>query len=162
MYVSSNSLDAADASGPQAGFSPSGSAQEPVDHSDHTDVSHVLEHCPQVVAAARNAVRELMHSWKIGDPDTVVLVVSELVTNAVEHACPPLTLRLHRDRAATGIWVGVTDGGPACEEGAWTSSCTEEEHGRGLGIVEALAESHGWYRHTDGATTHWARLSAAS
>ncbi len=52
--------------------------------------------------------------------ESVLLVVSELVTNAIEHALPPVVLRLHRDRAGDQVWVGVTDGGPAHPDGAST------------------------------------------
>ncbi|MCX5233236.1 ATP-binding protein [Streptomyces sp. NBC_00233] len=93
------------------------------------------------------------------DGDAVLLVVSELVTNAVEHAAPPLALHLHRERAGSRVWVGVTDGGPAVQEGAWTASCADDEHGRGLTIVDTLAESHGTRTHSSG-TTHWARIAA--
>ncbi|MFK4865695.1 hypothetical protein ACI3K4_10755 [Streptomyces sp. CSMPJR101] len=41
--------------------------------------------------------------------ESVPLVMSELVTNAIEHALPPVVLRLHRDRAGDQVWVGVTD-----------------------------------------------------
>ncbi|WP_329146215.1 ATP-binding protein [Streptomyces sp. NBC_01456] len=92
--------------------------------------------------------------------DSVVLMVSELVTNAVEHAQPPLVLHVSREHTALRVWVGVTDGGPATREGPWTSSCAYEEHGRGLSMVKALASAHGAHSH-GGGTTHWARMPVA-
>ncbi|MFE5549486.1 ATP-binding protein [Streptomyces sp. NPDC056534] len=89
----------------------------------------------------------------------MLLVVSELVTNAVEHAEPPFALHLHRERAGSRVWVGVTDGGPAEAEGAWTASCTDDEHGRGIAIVDILADAHGIRTHA-GGSTHWARIPA--
>ncbi|MFD3537385.1 ATP-binding protein [Streptomyces sp. NPDC058664] len=126
------------------------------------DVTHPLEHQPEAVGAARHTVHPVLHKWQLSAEacDAVLLVVSELVTNAVEHAQPPLTLHLHREPTGSKVWVGVTDGGPACQEGTWTSSCTDDEHGRGMIIVEALADAHGNRAHP-GGTTHWARLSAA-
>ncbi|MFB7867822.1 hypothetical protein [Streptomyces sp. NPDC056069] len=56
--------------------------------------------------------------------------------------------------------MGITDGGPASQPGVWTSTCAEDEHGRGLGIVKLLADGHGTRSHLGGAT-HWAYLTAA-
>jgi anti-sigma regulatory factor (Ser/Thr protein kinase) len=124
-------------------------------------VSQALEHRPVAAGAARAITRTVLEDWHV-DQDaaqSVLLVVSELVTNAVEHALPPVTLHLYRDRAAEVVWVGVTDGGPAQDDGAWTSSCTREEHGRGLALVEVLASSHGTRPHPGGTATHWALLT---
>ncbi|PSM39110.1 ATP-binding protein [Streptomyces dioscori] len=93
----------------------------------------------------------------LGTAEAALLVVSELVTNAVEHAQPPVTLHLHLERAGSCIWVGVSDGGPAKNKGLWTSSCADDEHGRGLEVVNALATAHGTRSHS-GGITHWARL----
>uniref|UniRef100_UPI003F497FF1 ATP-binding protein n=1 Tax=Streptomyces sp. CA-141956 TaxID=3240051 RepID=UPI003F497FF1 len=126
------------------------------------DVTQALEHRPEAAGAARHTARAVLEAWRV-DAETagaVVLVVSELVTNAVVHACAPLFLHLHREHCGSRVWVGVTDGGPAPQPGAWTSSCAEDEHGRGLGIVEMLADAHGTRSHPGGAT-HWAYLTAA-
>ncbi|MCX2185727.1 ATP-binding protein [Streptomyces sp. SKN60] len=125
-------------------------------------MSQTLQHDPQAAGAARHTVEEVLHDWRMGErtTDAVVLVVSELVTNAVEHAQPPLALHLHRERAGNRVWVGVSDGGPASTRGPWTSSCAEDEHGRGIGIIEKVADAHGTRSHP-GGTTHWARLTAA-
>jgi anti-sigma regulatory factor (Ser/Thr protein kinase) len=118
-----------------------------------------LRHHPRAPQAARHAVRTALDAWNLDDDtaDTVVLVVSELVTNAVEHAQAPLALHLHRDHGH-GVWVAVSDGGPAPHEGPWTASCTPSEHGRGLTILDALTTSHGTRTHEHG-TTHWAQLT---
>ncbi|MEU9978903.1 ATP-binding protein [Streptomyces sp. NPDC051014] len=114
-----------------------------------------LDHCPEAPAVARALAHRTLKDWGAENADTVILVVSELVTNAVEHALPPLALRL--EQAAAGLRVSVTDGGPAPQEGSWIASCAPEEHGRGLLIVGVLAEARGTYRHAHGAT-HWASL----
>jgi anti-sigma regulatory factor (Ser/Thr protein kinase) len=125
------------------------------------DADWPLRHAPQAAAEARHATRRTLDGWGVdaGAVDAVVLVVCELVTNAVEHARAPLALHLHRD-TDHGVWVGVSDGGPARREGARTASCAPDEHGRGLAIVQALALNHGTRTHAGGAT-HWARLAAA-
>ncbi|MEV8092376.1 ATP-binding protein [Streptomyces nigra] len=123
-------------------------------------VTQALVHRPDAAGTARSITRGVLEDWHVGQAamESVLLVVSELVTNAVEHALPPVVLRLFRDRAGDRLWVGVTDGGPAQTDGAWTSSCAREEHGRGLAVVEVLASGHGIRTHPDGAATHWAVL----
>jgi anti-sigma regulatory factor (Ser/Thr protein kinase) len=118
-----------------------------------------LAHCRQAAEVAREITSAVLDDWQLceGTTDAVLLVVSELVTNAVEHAQPPVTLHLHRERVGSRVWIGVSDGGPATREGDWTVSCTDDEHGRGLAIVDALAIAHGTVSHP-GGTTHWARL----
>lgn len=139
-----------DASGSPAGASPA------VNHT-----SCRLAHQPQAVARARRIVQSMLRSWRIGEDAaaSAVLVVSELVTNAVEHARPPLFLHVRLDDAEPQLWVGVTDGGPTAREGAWTACRSRDEQGRGLFIVDALATAHGTHKHRGGAT-HWARLPA--
>jgi anti-sigma regulatory factor (Ser/Thr protein kinase) len=119
-----------------------------------------LDHEPTAAGQARRLARAVLADWDAPENtvDAMLLVVSELVTNAVEHAAPPLRLQLHREQAERRVWIGVTDGGPAVCEGAWIRSCTAQEHGRGLGLVEALTQAHGVHRHA-GGTTHWARLA---
>ncbi|MFD9466995.1 ATP-binding protein [Streptomyces sp. NPDC060027] len=121
----------------------------------------LLAHHPSAAGTARRIATAVLNEWHIDGlaADSTVLIVSELVTNAVEHAQPPIALHLHHERVGQRFWIGLTDGGPAANEGAWTASCAEDEHGRGLGIVETLAESYGVHTHSGGAI-RWARLSS--
>lgn len=89
--------------------------------------------------------------------ESVLLVISELVTYAVEHAQPPVALHLHREQAGRRMWVGITDGSPTEAEGVWIASCEHDERGRGLAVIDALATDHKTRSHPGGAT-HWARL----
>ncbi|MFF8848258.1 ATP-binding protein [Streptomyces sp. NPDC015127] len=89
----------------------------------------------------------------------MLLVVSELVTNAIEHALPPLRLHLAVDEGNHAVRVEVTDGGPAGREGAWAASCEPDEHGRGMKIVDRIALAHGVRVHSNGSL-RWAVLSA--
>ncbi|MFD8080017.1 ATP-binding protein [Streptomyces sp. NPDC059718] len=111
---------------------------------------------PEAACMARAITRAVLADWRVGQEtaDSVLVVVSELVSNAVEHAEPPVALHLHRERVGQRACVGVTDGGPAESHGTWTTSC---EHGRGLTIVDALALNHGT-RTPSGGFTHWVRM----
>jgi anti-sigma regulatory factor (Ser/Thr protein kinase) len=123
-----------------------------------------LEHSPHAAGAARRIARSVLDDWRTHpeSAEHILLVVSELVTNAVEHAQPPVAMHLHRERIGSKMWVGITDGGPAQAEGRWTSSCGHDEHGRGLTVIDALATAHGTRRHPEGSATHWARLPVES
>jgi anti-sigma regulatory factor (Ser/Thr protein kinase) len=72
--------------------------------------------------------------------DDAQLLVSELVTNAVSYGGPPLVLRVHCDETA-GLLVDVRDGTPDLPQR--THATDQDEHGRGLELVELLAQSWG-------------------
>ncbi|MFF8787071.1 ATP-binding protein [Streptomyces sp. NPDC015125] len=122
-----------------------------------------LTHRSEAAKSARQLSRSTLDGWRVGEDAaaSVLLVVSELVTNSVQHARPPLVLHIHREHADGHIWIGITDGGPAARKGAWTASCEGDEHGRGLVIIGSLAIAHGTLSHARG-TTRWARLPATT
>jgi anti-sigma regulatory factor (Ser/Thr protein kinase) len=72
---------------------------------------------------------------------TAQLLVSELVTNAVLHAEPPLTLCIQRN--GDHIRVVVTDGSSV--DPLARPMYDDTAHGRGLPLVEALSSSWGWH-----------------
>ncbi|MFJ2008656.1 ATP-binding protein [Streptomyces chartreusis] len=124
---------------------------------------YALPHCPQTVRAARNIAAEALDRWHVDEElsEIVLLVVSELVTNAVEHALPPLALHLIREPNNQQLRIEVVDGGPALASSKPTTSYEAEEHGRGLSIVDAVTTDHGTRVHTYGAT-HWASLPTST
>ncbi|WP_083974029.1 ATP-binding protein [Kitasatospora mediocidica] len=122
-----------------------------------------LPHVGEAASTARQVTRAALETWGAGE-DCVYqaqLVVSELVTNAVEHALPPITLRLERPQDQETVHLAVVDGGAAAEEGSWTASCAPDEHGRGHGIIEALTLSSGSQRDAH-CTTYWADVPLAA
>ncbi|MFF1873537.1 ATP-binding protein [Kitasatospora herbaricolor] len=119
----------------------------------------VLPHHPASAGDARRITRAALDAWGVDEDttDQALLVVSELVTNAVEHACPPIALHLDRPTPGDALHIEVDDGGPATRDGAWTASCAPDEHGRGNDIVARLATAHG-RRPGDHGITYWADL----
>ncbi|MBW5480630.1 ATP-binding protein [Streptomyces bambusae] len=110
----------------------------------HQDEQELPFH-PTAAGIARHHAQQLLTGWGVDDDEIfdALLVVSELVTNAVEHALPPIALHLKVTSAADGstqLHANVTDSGPAPSDGTWTSSCADDEHGRGQNIVATLAE----------------------
>lgn len=91
------------------------------------------------VAHARAHAVDALRQWQIDDDivEALRLIVSELVTNAVVHTASR-TIEITVSVTATEAIVTVTDQGlfgtPVAREAR-----PEEEHGRGLALVEALA-----------------------
>ncbi|MEU6570422.1 ATP-binding protein [Streptomyces parvulus] len=123
-----------------------------------------LPHIPEAVRTMRHRARTVLGGWAIpaAAADDAVLVISELVTNAIAHALPPAVLRLSLPTADTGqkaLRVEVTDAGPALTAGPACADAPSvlAECGRGEGIVGALALQHGiFYRAA--RITRWADL----
>lgn len=100
----------------------------------------------RMVCRARALARAVLADWRVADPETVddiVLMVDELVTNAVVHGVGPIRLRmlLQPDQVA----CEVTDAGPITPRRAVLDSRRAQwaEAGRGLHLVEALASRCG-------------------
>jgi len=111
------------------------------------------------VARARRLAEERLILWGC-DPDirdTVALVVSELVTNAVVHTASARVVCELRE-GEERLRIAVRDeGGPA---GPRIRECGAEESGRGLILVDALCAAWGADRTGHGtAQIVWAELA---
>lgn len=71
--------------------------------------------------------------------DDVVLVVSEMVTNAVRHAAPPV--RLEIEAGEDSVIVAVGDGSP--QSPVTREADPDAEGGRGMLLVHLLSDDHG-------------------
>lgn len=116
------------------------------------------------VAYAREATRRTLAEWgaPAGAADTVVLVVSELVTNAVRHArsAPGREIALRVTRTETHlVRVEVSDAGDTLPH-LRTAGPDDESH-RGLVLVAALAVRHGVTPRPHGiGKTVWAEIGS--
>ena len=106
---------------------------------------------PSAVAQTRKDVVAQLERWGLSDAAFVTeLVVSELVTNAIRHAEPPVQLRLIHDST---LICEVSDGGNTAPH--LRRARTYDEGGRGLLLVAQLTERWGTRQSAAGKTI-WA------
>ncbi|MFI6933769.1 SpoIIE family protein phosphatase [Streptomyces sp. NPDC050287] len=106
---------------------------------------------PAVVAQTRKNAVDQLAVWGLTDIAFVTeLIVSELVTNAIRHAEPPIQLRLIRDR---NLICEVSDASNTAPH--MRRARTYDEGGRGLLLVAHLTERWGT-RPTAKGKTIWA------
>ncbi|MBH5333601.1 ATP-binding protein [Streptomyces pactum] len=117
------------------------------------------------VAAARRRVRSRLPGWGFGAEvcDAAELVMSELFTNALVHTGTDQILCVIRadDSAGRAVYVEVADQGGGPVGPTARRAGADEESGRGLMLVCALAEA--WGDRPAGAghgRVVWARLRA--
>jgi anti-sigma regulatory factor (Ser/Thr protein kinase) len=127
---------------------------------------------PESVRAARSHAAQTVSDWGLQTlSDDVVLVVSELVTNAVratsglpasQHngrstsGLPPIQLRLYSDRQQLVIEVWDDNDRPPVRK----SPDLEDDSGRGLELIDAICQSWGTFASADSCgKAVWAVLS---
>ncbi len=119
---------------------------------------------PTAVPCFRLHARAVVIEWRLpGLVEPAELLACELTTNAVHAArrlairqIPVVRLRMVSDGACVVIcvWDG-NDQMPARRDAG-----PDEDSGRGLMLVEALAKDWGAYRQADGGKVVWAMLAA--
>jgi anti-sigma regulatory factor (Ser/Thr protein kinase) len=113
-------------------------------------------------AAARELMRELLGPGHTA-VDTAMLVISELVTNSVTHSrsgLPGGTVTIAVSTGTAGVLIQVRDEGGLSEPRVVTTQATGTdgaEHGYGLSLVSALADSWGTTTTREGRLT-WCRI----
>jgi anti-sigma regulatory factor (Ser/Thr protein kinase) len=111
----------------------------------------------QAPSLAREAAREALSSWRLAHlTDTAVLLVSELVTNAVLHARTDGTgVVLQLEVRGTWLRIEVHDADPRGPQPRTPSGL--DESGFGFVLVDSLAGSWG-ARETERGKAVWAEL----
>jgi anti-sigma regulatory factor (Ser/Thr protein kinase) len=134
----------------------------------------VIAALPTATPCARLHARSIACEWGLGDlGDTIELVVSELVTNAVQasvdHDGRP---RYSAERGLACVHLRLSTDGLAAlvevwDENARLPESTEpgpaDESGRGLILIDALTERWGWDLASSGrGKVVWALVGCAS
>ena len=115
---------------------------------------------PDVAAVrlARQATRDALAAWQLGHlAEAAVLVVSELVTNAVRHARDTGAIGLELASAGTWLRVEVQDGDPRWR--LQVTAADDDESGFGFVLVDSLVGRWGIRRVSAGKAV-WAELTA--
>jgi anti-sigma regulatory factor (Ser/Thr protein kinase) len=94
---------------------------------------------PSAVRRARDFVQDKCAAITESARDAVVLMVSELVTNAVRHGSPPIAVMVHGAR--WGVQVSVVDDHP--DRPVVRPHSLDVTGGRGMQVIDALATAWG-------------------
>jgi len=105
---------------------------------------------PDAACQARRVVEEVLDGMAPEVRDRAVLLTSELVTNAVMHACGPVELEVVG--ADDGVRICVADG--AHDNPVMRHPGLLSDSGRGMAIVESVASAWG-VRHTATGKVVW-------
>jgi anti-sigma regulatory factor (Ser/Thr protein kinase) len=107
---------------------------------------------PTAVPCARLHARHLLWEWGLdGSADTIELLVSELVTNAVkatvgrQQAAVRLRLSSDNERVLVEVWDADPQPPTPKDPGEDGTPDPQEEGGRGLFLVAALSARWDWY-----------------
>jgi anti-sigma regulatory factor (Ser/Thr protein kinase) len=127
----------------------------------HLSSTLELAPLPPAVACARLHAVHVLHEWGLRKlADDAAMIVSEMVTNAVDASValrdhPPVTLRLSVHEGA--VLIEVWDQSP--EDPKPRQAGADDECGRGLAVVEALSTRWGFERSGYRRKVVWAELA---
>jgi anti-sigma regulatory factor (Ser/Thr protein kinase) len=101
-----------------------------------------LRALPTSVASARRRARNVLSQWGMGAlTDTVELLVSEIVTNAVRASRRTPSIRFWLTSDGHSVLIRVWDGNH--RPPTWQNAGPDAEAGRGLLLIEALSARWG-------------------
>ncbi|MDF5758779.1 ATP-binding protein [Spongiactinospora sp. TRM90649] len=118
--------------------------------------TYTLNHRPTSVRSARACTRRTLAAWALLDiADDVTLLVSELVTNAIVHTADAVRCQIELALNLSGrtLRADITDHGHS-----WPGpmepprAVPDDESGRGLTVVNSLADKWGVELLPDGKT----------
>lgn len=115
-----------------------------------------LEKGPGVVGQCRDLTRQVLEQWlgprgarERTTVDDVLLLVSEVVTNACTHGDGPYELRI--DHTDDKVWVQVSDNSPERPQPHGRHRPTRSS-GHGLYLLKRLSSAWGWVPRGRGKT----------
>jgi anti-sigma regulatory factor (Ser/Thr protein kinase) len=112
-------------------------------------------HSPQL---ARAFLRSALETWKLdGFGEVTELLATELVANVVTHVGAPMTLRVQR----TGSTMRVEIDDTSTDVPVVQHPDSAVDHGRGVLLVDQLANAWGVEPRTDGKTV-WFELDVST
>ncbi len=114
-----------------------------------------LEPVPRSAALARSFVRKHAPELPEETADSLLLLASELVSNAVVHARTDIELLVVVTEQSVVIAVHDLDLATSLQD----PYVTTREGGWGLELVAALADAWAMHPHPDGGKTAWVRLA---
>lgn len=126
-------------------------------------VAHRWAQSPGSVGAARRHLRETLRDWELlALADESVLVLSELLTNAVEHSRnPDRTVRTHFSRlpGGCGVRIEVHDADTAHLPCADPAADEDAVRGRGLRLVAACTRERWGVVLMSGSKAVWGEVT---
>ncbi|MFJ3755450.1 ATP-binding protein [Streptomyces sp. NPDC090080] len=113
----------------------------------HPKYSQTFPCEPSTAGPGRELVRDVLGVWHLdGLADRAALIITELIANATRHtSCPEIRLTVGRP-SATRLRVGVVDREPS-RLPILSQAADDDESGRGLLLVDAVADSWGYDLH---------------
>jgi anti-sigma regulatory factor (Ser/Thr protein kinase) len=134
----------------------------PVELGGHEAISRLhlsLRPGREAGAEARHALDRLAGAMPDEELDTLRLLVTELITNAVRHAGTPQWIELDIELYSNAIRVQVTDRGPGFTPPETPAPHRDRPGGWGLCLVDHLSDR--WGVLLDGATSVWFEVDRA-
>ena len=140
---------------PSAPFEQPPSEAEFVDRPAVDVLTLCLDHDFAKVGVARRSVEGWLDERGCCSVDDAVLVLSELVTNAMVHAGAGCTIEVQHSNSR--VRLEVRDGSPRAPIVVAVPPC--DVGGRGLHLVDVITEAWGWEHTADGKRV-WAIINA--
>jgi len=105
---------------------------------------------PSTAEIGRQLLRDVLGIWHLDNlADHAALIITELIANAARHT-PSREIRLMVERpSATRLRVGVVDRAPA-RLPTLSEADDDDESGRGLLLIDAVADRWGYDLHSSG------------
>ncbi|MBT2212202.1 MULTISPECIES: ATP-binding protein [Actinomadura] len=128
---------------------------------DHRRAAWELDADTRAASHARALTGRALRDWQVTDPadvDDIILIVDELVTNAIVHGTGPVRLTLTLDGPALTGEIGDNDPAAPAAPGGPPRVLDWAEAGRGLLLVTALATEFGAHPDGTGKTVWFTRL----